>query len=103
MELRLTANKKSRELLQKNIDYYGKWNQLSKAVSELNELIDAISIDLDTWEEEDTKNTIDEIADVIVMCQQLIMIFGIEDDVKERIKFKLERQRQRIKNKNRSD
>jgi len=103
MELRLTANKKSRELLQKNIDYYGKWNQLSKAVSELNELIDAISIDLDTWEEEDTKNTIDEIADVIIMCQQLIMIFGIEDDVKERIKFKLERQRQRIKNKNRSD
>ena len=103
MDLRLTANKKCRELLQKNIDYYGEWNQVSKAVSELNELIDAISIDLDTWEEEDTKNTIDEIADVIIMCQQLIMIFGIEDDVKERIKFKLERQRQRIKNKNRSD
>lgn len=88
-------------ILQQAIDHYGVEHQLNKVQEELGELITAIS----KWRND--KGTvidlIDEMADLEIMYKQLAIILkdyyphnDIKIMVKDQIKLKLERLKQRI-------
>lgn len=77
-------------------DYYGKLNQELKAKEELSELQEELNYNIIT--DGVSENTSSEIADVLIMILQIIYLYGIQEDVKEEIKFKLNRQIDRIKN-----
>lgn len=86
-ELKRTI-KQEKEKIQKSIrniaKHFGLEMQKGKTVEECNELIQAIK-------NEDFENTIEEIADVWIMLQQLIYLYGIEDNVNEVIEQKIQR------------
>lgn len=94
-------------ILKQAIEHYGVENQLNKVDEELKELREA----LDNWRKDKTKfpELIDEIADVMIMVQQLRIIILQYDDIahkriNDRIIFTLDRLKQRIeddKNKSR--
>ena len=77
-------------------NYYGKLNQELKLQEELTELHEEINYNIIT--DGVSENTSSEIADVFIMISQLIYLYDIQEDVKEEIKFKLNRQIDRIKN-----
>lgn len=78
------------------VEHYGYERQQIKAIEECSELIEAIcKIDEAVYRRE---CVIDEIADVIIMCNQLSIIFDCLGEVEERIDFKIGRQLERIKN-----
>ena len=80
------------------VDHYGSANQLEKSQEELSELITEISRYNQNPDEPHLRgNIIDELADVIVMCNQLMIIFDCTGEVEERIDFKINRQLERIK------
>lgn len=65
--------------LQKAIEIHGRDAQKTKAVEELSELITALAKhDLVKMSE---FLVIEEIADVLVMALQLVMIFGVDDSI----------------------
>ncbi len=77
----------------KAIDHYGVPNQVKKCKEELMELL---------YELEgpyphliNKEKIIDEIADVLIMCKQMAMVFG-ENRVGDRMEFKLKRLEERI-------
>ena len=78
-------------------DYYGKEPQLGMAQEECAELIQAIS---KVRRKGETKDAIDhlaeEIADVRIMCAQLVTILGLNEAVSRNIDQKLDRQMKRI-------
>jgi hypothetical protein len=78
----------SEDIFQTAVDLYGESNQAEKAIEECSELITAL-IKFSHGRATD-EQVIDEIADVIIMSNQLRIIFG-QEDVDERIKYKLER------------
>ena len=86
-ELKRTI-KQEKEKIQQSIHniakHFGLEMQKGKTVEECNELIQAIK-------NEDFENTIEEIADVWIMLQQLIYLYGIEDNVNEVIGQKIQR------------
>ena len=87
------------EKLIKIIKYYGETNQKIKTVEELSELSVAITHDLAG--KEDPENIIEEIADVWVMMNQLIMIYGISEKLINKIADeKIQRTLERMKNEN---
>lgn len=74
----------------KIIDHYGKDNQIQKAVEELGELTEAIK-------DGDKKHIGEEIADVLVMIEQLKRIYDIPDAyIRCTIDYKLARQLMRM-------
>ena len=77
------------------IAHRGKKNQKKKAIEELKELIVEIEADLNGNYKE--RNMITEIADVLNMCFQLIIIYSLDlqEIIKERM-FKNERELARI-------
>lgn len=79
------------------VEHYGSANQLNKSIEELSELITEISR-YDADEPHHRGNIIDELSDVMVMCNQLMIIFNCFGEVEERIDFKINRQLERIKN-----
>ena len=79
------------------VEHYGASNQLNKSIEELSELITEISR-YDADEPHHRGNIIDELSDVMVMCNQLMIIFNCFGEVEERIDFKINRQLERIKN-----
>lgn len=91
------------------IKHYGVRKQLKYFQTEIYELIEAIlsyedrkkltySID-DTFKEVLKKDIAEEIADVQVMLNQFKAFYGIKDeDVEEVMKYKIDRQLERIKN-----
>lgn len=79
------------------VEHYGSANQLNKSIEELSELITEISR-YDADEPHRRGNIIDELSDVMVMCNQLMIIFNCFGEVEERIDFKIKRQLERIKN-----
>lgn len=85
-----------RDILECAISSYGKHAQIRQAVEELGELIVAIAKYKRGSVGEDA--VIDEIADVRIMAMQLSLIFG-EDDVKDRIVYKLNRLNERLEKK----
>lgn len=89
--------KKVREIAER----YGIAKQKEKAVEECAELIVAIKHgDKEkgaAWQEEQSLSDIaGEIADVVIMCEQLTYLYGIGELVNEQIDFKISRQLDRM-------
>lgn len=82
-------------------DHYGKAKQRMQAVQELSELILVISRRADQKEDRQAyiESMTDEIADSIIMIEQIRALYSIPDfDIRQRIDFKLNRQLERIAN-----
>lgn len=75
--------------IEKIADHYGYEKQKNKTIEELIELADAIIHD-----QED--NIIEEIADVLIMLNQLIYLKQIKEKVDQTVREKIERQIKRI-------
>lgn len=71
-------------MITKIADHFGLENQRIKIIEECSELITAIA-------KNDLENITEEIADVLIMVQQLMYLYDIEDNVKEMIEFKIKR------------
>lgn len=93
------------EAYEKIIDHYGIFEQMEICVEELSELIKALmkfkrcGNDRFVTEEKLDKARdciIDELADVMIMRRQMELIFDAEDEVNDRIDFKVRRQLKRI-------
>lgn len=92
------------EKLQSLIDHYGLREQSGQCIEECAELILALRkywrfdpLSHDTVETENRRRDIaDELADVQIMIDQMRIGFGVSDIVDERIRYKLERQRERM-------
>lgn len=92
------------EVLQECVDTYGAEAQVDTAVEEMSELTKVLlkyrrkaaqgSKDLEAARE----NILEEVADVIIMLTQLIMIYGGRDLVQETIENKVDRQIKRLAN-----
>jgi NTP pyrophosphatase (non-canonical NTP hydrolase) len=87
----------NQELLKKAIDTYGLNNQLNQLQEECAELIVAVNkirrsnfVDLDPL--------VDELADVVIMHNQIIQEFNLDIRVHDRIQFKLNRLKERLEN-----
>lgn len=81
--------------------YYGIKSQEQVAIEECAELIQAIT--KSNRRKDSTKEFIasisdiaEEIADVLIMCEQLAYLYGIEAVVNEQIDFKIARQLDRM-------
>lgn len=86
------------EVLQNAVDTYGKEAQVDVAIEEMSELIKALLKNRraehspEAWDYEKTRqNIFEEIADVVIMLTQLLMIFGGRDAVQKAIDAKVER------------
>ena len=82
-------------------EHYGKQKQRMQAVQELSELILVISrrADQKQQREQYIADMTDEIADSIIMIEQIRALYSIPDfDIRQRIDFKLNRQLERIAN-----
>ena len=77
------------DLLKKAIDKWGYDRQMYKAIEECAELIKAIC-------KYDVENVLEECADVLIMCEQIKIMFGAEK-VEEMIEYKLKRLEVRLK------
>ena len=82
-------------------NHYGIKNQLKKTLEELSELgnetFDYMIAFLGGDEDITTISLIDEIADVKIMLEQLEYLLELEEEVNNRVEFKLKRQMDRIK------
>ncbi len=79
-------------LLIKTVEQFGIVNQNLKAIEELSELIRALSRSVYGGGPEPVlENIAEEMADVYIMLEQLQMIFGNQDKVKQQMKEKLNR------------
>ncbi len=80
--------------------HYSKKNQWNKAKEELDECMEELYGAGNPFGYEDivymTDNTWSEIADVIIMLAQLAMQHGKEDEVRQQMEYKLDRQLKRI-------
>lgn len=76
--------------------YYGKRNQELKTEEEMKELLYELYNNMIKGGV--SENTPSEIADVIIMLNQLIYLYNIGDEVEKEIEFKINRQIDRIKN-----
>lgn len=73
--------------LEKAIEVFGKENQKKQAIEELSELTTALCHDL-----RGRKSNVDEeIADVMIMLKQLIIIYGNADKVAQFMNQKIDR------------
>ena len=77
---------------------YGVTNQEKQTVSELSELLYVLTRRPDQREMDWKNDLLGEIADVEIMCQQLLHLYAItEDELYDRLNFKLNRQLDRIR------
>ncbi len=93
----------NKEILEKAIKKYGTHNQMLKCIEECGELSRAVSrilTELSSGEgfttNESMANLQEELADVSIMVEQMLMMFGCETDVKQYIAFKLNRLKERL-------
>lgn len=82
--------------------HYGIKSQEQVAIEECAELIQAIT--KSNRRVQNAKEFVErlgdiagEIADVLIMCEQLAYLYGIEEIVKEQIEFKITRQMNRMR------
>ena len=78
-------------ILRAAVEHYGRWPQRDKAIEELSELIRALA------RSDDPENIAEEMADVRIMLDQLELIFGNHDRVKQYEYQKLMRLNERVK------
>lgn len=78
------------------LEHYGIENQLSKLVEEMGELTVEL-MKMRTGEHPDNDRMMNELADVLNIAMQILMVWDIEPyDINERMYAKLERQIERI-------
>ncbi len=81
-------------------NHYSKKSQWEKTQEEVEELLAELRATSNPFGFEDcvyfADNTWSEIADVIIMCAQLVMQHEKEDAVREQMEYKLDRQLKRI-------
>ena len=78
-------------------EHYGRKNQERQAVSELCELQYVLTRRIEQRQADWKNDLLDEMADCLVMLEQLRALYGIEDEeLTERVNFKLNRQIERI-------
>ena len=81
-------------------NHYSKKSQWEKTQEEVEELLAELMATSNPFGFEDcvyfADNTWSEIADVIIMCAQLVMQHEKEDAVREQMEYKLDRQLKRI-------
>ena len=94
------------EVLQQAVDAYGKEAQTDMAIEEMSELSKALLKHRraekypEAWDYERTRQNIyEEIADVIIMLTQLLMIYGGREEIQKDIDIKVSRLAERLKNK----
>ena len=75
-------------------DHYGIDSQVLIAIEEMSELTKELCKHVRKYHR--TREIAEEIADVSIMIEQLISLFGVESQVSEIIDFKLNRQLDRI-------
>ena len=77
--------------LEKIIKHYGANNQIKKAKEELAELIEAL-------DEDDVAHIAEEIADVLIMLKQIVLIHGIDNKfIDNAVTYKIQRTHLRMK------
>ena len=88
------------EILEKAIKHYGAKNQMGVACEESAELIQAISKCLRYKDDIEARNNlVEEIADVLIMIDQLKIIVNIKDyEIECYRRYKLDRLERRIEN-----
>lgn len=80
-------------------EHYGLEMQESQTISELSELLHVLTRRKSQRGIDWKNNLVDEMADCMVMIQQLLTLHGIErDELNERVNYKLNRQIERIRN-----
>lgn len=85
-------------LLEECIRIYGKRSQVDMAIEEMSELTKALLKERRIPDEYlSTEHIAEEMADVIIMLEQLMLIFDNVAEIQRQIFLKLERQRKRIK------
>lgn len=91
-------NNEQIEILRKNIKRHGHTTEMFIAAEEAAELIQAISkVRRYGYIGEHKDNLIEEIADVLVIIRELMMMFDITDaDVEKKIDFKIQRINDRL-------
>ena len=78
------------------IDYYGKENQIVKAIEELAELQQVLAKSLTQPQSVAKVSITSELADVEIMLNQMKMIFDCEKDTELWVGMKLSRQIERM-------
>ena len=75
------------------VEHYGNERQKLKAIEELTELVEIIAKDLNRKEiKNQREHILEEIAEVMIMVEQLKLVYGFSDDeVSEMVKHKLRR------------
>lgn len=84
-----------RNLLNEIIEHYGQDNQIIKCIEECAELIKSL-LDYRNQRLVTLYDVRQEIADVIIMAQQMSLIFG-DEEVEKLVDYKLKRTEHRIK------
>lgn len=91
------------EILQRAVNIYGKEAQTDMAIEEMSELSKALlkhrraEKSPESWNYERTKQSIyEEIADVIIMLTQLIIIYGGREEIQKDIESKVTRLAERL-------
>ena len=88
------VDKKQRKVLDDAIDRFGGTLQILMAIEEMSELTKEL---VKNMRHGDNHASIaDEVADVLIMMEQVMMLFGIEDTVKSNIDYKVNRLKERI-------
>ena len=95
----------NKEILQKAIKHYGTHNQMLKCIEECSELSRAISrilTELSSGDgfttKESEENLHEELADVLIMIDQMMMMFDCNDKVFAQGLRKLNRLKERLEN-----
>lgn len=89
-------------ILRKAIATYGKTAQVDMAIEEMSELTKALCKER-RYELTPGKhatahaNVIEEIADVMIMCRQLLIIFDKDNEIQSEINYKINRLNERLK------
>ena len=93
------------DILEKAIRHYGAKNQMGVACEESAELIQAISKCLRYKDDIEARNNlVEEIADVLIMIDQLKIIVNIKDyEIECYRRYKLDRLERRIENEKKSN
>ena len=88
--------------IEKILNHYGRESQLLKSIEELDELKDAIRKErtadtLDNYEYDVKSEIMTELADVLIMCEQLRRMHSIPlCELEREINYKVDRQLQRM-------
>ena len=80
---------------------YGKNAQVDMAIEEMSELTKALCKErryelVKGTHAEAHANVIEEIADVLIMCRQLLIIFDRDEEIQAEINYKIQRLKQRL-------